>query len=298
MRRHLRTLIIVAGALVLVLVIATLGYAFTRDGGPHTPKFPGRIAVRDGCGVQHMYLDGSDKRTMCLQSVFDDLSVSRNGQKLAWDTKGGTGILFSGVDGSDPINAPVPAGFNAAPSLSPDGEKIVFLHSPHDDGRYDIWITSLTRSDAEQLTNIRSVSDVAWSPTGDWIAFVQNWSEETEEGQISLIRPNGDDAQTIDIDGDAPDWSPDGKHLVYVHQGSLWVVDSDGEDAQELIPNGHAPAWSRDGEMIAFMRTEKCSRNVCPERLMRAFSSGAEPQPVGPVYPGERRVVWLPDPFE
>jgi len=298
MRRHLRTIILVAGCLVLLLVVATLGYAFTRGGGTDMPKFAGRIAVRDGCGVQHMYPDDTDKRMLCLQDVFDQVSVSRNGEKLAWDTKAGTAVIVSGLDGQNPVNAPVPLGSNADPSLAPDGDKVAFLHSPKNDGKYDIWTTSITVSDAEQLTSTRNVSDIAWSPDDKWIAYVQNWSEDTEEGQLSLVRPNGDDAHPLNVDGDAPDWSPDGKQLVYVHERSLWVVDSDGTDAHQLVPNGHAPAYSRDGKLIGFLRTEKCSRNLCPEHLMIALSSGAEPREVGPVYRDERHVVWFPDPFE
>ena len=47
--------------------------------------------------------------------------------------------------------------------------------------------------------------------------------------------------------------------------------------------------------MIAFTRTEKCSRNICPERLMLGFANGTDVHAVGPTYPDERRVVWLPD---
>jgi len=75
MKRHVTILIIVVGCLVLALDVVTLGYAFTRGGGFQLAKFPGRIAVRDGCGLQHMWLDGTDRRTMCLQNVFDDVSV-------------------------------------------------------------------------------------------------------------------------------------------------------------------------------------------------------------------------------
>jgi Tol biopolymer transport system component len=298
MSRHLRTLIIVAGCLVLALDIATLGYAFTRGGGPHMPRYPGRIAVRDGCGVEHMFFDGDDRKMMCLQDIFDELSVSRNGEKLAWDTRQASAIMVAGVDGENAVNAPLPLGTNVAPTLAPDGDKVAFLHSSHNDGNYDIWVTEITVSNAEQLTNTRNVSDVVWSPTGDWLAYIQNWSDETQEGQLSLVRPNGEDAHTLVVNGDSPDWSPDGKHLVYVHKGSLWVVDADGTGAHELVPNGHAPAWSRDGELIAFLRTEKCARNLCPERLMLAFANGSDPHEVGPVYRDERRVVWLPDPFE
>jgi Tol biopolymer transport system component len=193
-------------------------------------RHPGRIAVRDGCGLEHMFFDGSDRRMLCLEDVFDSASFSRNGEKLAWDTKS-IAILVSGVDAFNPITAPVPPGTNASPSLAPDGEEVAFLHSPRNDGKYDIWITSVTKPNAELVTNTSNVSDVAWSPTGDWLAYVQNWSDETLEGQLSLVRPNGDDPHTVIRSGDAPDWSPDGKKLVYVHNGSIWTVSSDGRAA-------------------------------------------------------------------
>src|SRR5262245_10620986 len=297
MSRRARTLIIVGACVVLAFVAAALGYALTRDDGPHKPRYPGRIAVREGCGLRHTFFDGSDPKTMCLPGVFDTVSVSRNGKKLAWDTTGGMAIMLSEVDGSSPVNIPVPLGSNTAPSLAPDGKKIAFLHSARDDGNYDVWVTSTTTADAEQLTNTRNVSDVVWSPTGEWLAYVQNWSEDTLEGQISLVRPNGDDPHTV-VDGDAPDWSPDGKKLVYVHNGSIWTVDADGSNADRIIPNAHSPAWSRDGQMIAFMRTEKCGRNLCPEHAYFAFANGTQPTRVGPAYATDRQIVWLPDPFE
>jgi Tol biopolymer transport system component len=132
------------------------------------------------------------------------------------------------------------------------------------------------------VTNTSNVSDVAWSPTGDWLAYVQNWSDETLEGQLSLIRPNGDDPHIVVRSGDAPDWSP----------------DSVGTGAQLLIRDSHSPAWSRDGELIIFMRPEKCGRSICPEHVYLAFADGSNPHEVGPAYSDERRLAWLPDPYE
>jgi Tol biopolymer transport system component len=297
MSRRVRILIVVAGCVVLAAVAAALGFAFARDDGPHKPRYPGRIAVRYGCGLKHMFFDGKDRQELCLNDVFDTVSVSRNGDKIAWDTKAGAAILVANADGFNPVAVPVPPGWNSAPTLSPDGTKVAFLHSPQNDGRYDIWVTSVAVSNAEQETTTHNISDVAWSPTGDWLAYVRNWSDNTLEGQISLIRPNGDDAHTL-VPGDAPDWSPDGKQLVYVHNGSIWTVNADGKNPHLLIPNGHSPAWSRDGELIVFMRAEKCARSMCPERTYLAFANGTDPHPVGPTYPSERQVVWLPDPFE
>ncbi len=50
MSRHLRTLILLAGCLVLALDVVTLGYAFTRGGGTHLEKLGlkgARIAKQD-----------------------------------------------------------------------------------------------------------------------------------------------------------------------------------------------------------------------------------------------------------
>ena len=154
-----------------------------------------------------------------------------------------------------------------------------------------------TRTTPSRSRTRRNVSAVSWSPDGDWLAYVQNWSDETLEGQISLVRPDGDDAQTL-VEGDAPEWAPDGKQLAYVHDGDIWTIGSDGKDAKRIIRNGHVPAWSRDGKQIAFMRAERCPRAVCRERVFVAFTDGHGLRQVGPAVPGERTVLWLRDPFE
>jgi hypothetical protein len=134
--RHVRILIVVAGGVVLAAVVAAIGFAFTRDDGPHKPRYPGRIAVRYGCGLKHMFFDGKDQRELCLEDVFDAVSVSRNGDKIAWDTKAGTTIMVANSDGFNPVGVQVPPGSNTGPTLSPDGTKVAFLHSPQNDGTY------------------------------------------------------------------------------------------------------------------------------------------------------------------
>ena len=283
-------------ALATIAAVVAVGIAIAQD-DESAPSLPGRIAVRGGCGLKHFWQDGTDQRELCLSDAWDAVSLSWNGDKLAWDTRN-QGIRVGDDEGKGEITLTAPAGANYAPSLSPDAKRAAFLHSARDDGRYDIWVADAGGAEnAEQVTNTRNISDVSWSPKDDWLAYVQNWSDETLEGQISLVRPDGEDAHTI-VRGDAPEWAPDGKQLVYVHNGSIWTIGSDGEGAKMIIPNGHSPAWSRDGKQIAFMRAERCAKAVCPERVFHAFIDGAGAEQVGPRFPEERIVLWLPDPQE
>src|SRR5205807_4731657 len=129
------------------------------------------------------------------------VSVSGDGKTLAWDTK--SNIVVAQASGANQQLPPLPAGANAEPSLSPDGRTLAFLHSPRDDGRYDLWTSSTTLDNAEQLTSTRDLSTDAWSPGGDWIAFVRGWSEQTLEGDIYVIHPDGTGECKV-ARGDAP----------------------------------------------------------------------------------------------
>jgi Tol biopolymer transport system component len=297
MTKKRRNLFLVAGLVALVAVGAAVAVGIALGGDEdHKPRYPGRIAVRDGCGLVHFFQDSSDQRTLCLTGIWDAVSLSWNGKKLAWDT-GAAGLRIADEIGENEYTLSVPQGANFGPSLSPDGKRVAFLHSARDDGRYDIWVGDVDANNAEQITNTRNVTDVVWSPKGDWLAYVHDWSDETLEGQISLVRPDGDGDKTL-VGGDTPEWAPDGKHLVYVHNRSIWTVGSDGQDAKRIIPNGHSPAWSRDGDQIAFMRAERCAEPPCEEHVFLAFTDGQAVRQIGPAFPEERAVLWLRDPFE
>lgn len=295
MKRDRRTVLVLSGAVLLGVVAAAVAFAVTRGGDDGLPKYPGRIAVRDGCGLHHTFANGDDPQELCLPSVWAAVSVSWDGKRVAWDT--GNGISNANSDGFNPVPIPVPPGANFDPSLSPKADKVAFLHSPRDDGRYDLWVGSTSIDNAEQLTTTRDVSSVAWSPAGDWIAYVKGWSEATLEGEINLIRPSGED-ETLLTRGDSPSWAPDGSRLAFAHAGGIWTIGADGSDARMVIGNGESPAWSRDGELIAFMREVPCDEPVCKERVFVVGATGGEADAIGQTFAGPLSPVWLPDPFE
>ncbi|MEP6909896.1 MAG: hypothetical protein ABI896_05620 [Actinomycetota bacterium] len=294
MKLDRRIVLLVAAVVLAAIVAASIVYAVGRDDSD-LPRYPGRVAVRAVCGLRHTFFNGDDPETTCLPKVWAAVSVSWNGRRVAWDT--GSGIYIANADGFNPTGVPVPPGANFDPSLSPDAGKVAFLHSSRDDGHYDLWVGSTSIDNAEQLTTTRDVSTVVWSPTGDWIAYVKGLTDQTLDGDIVLIHPDGTDGHKL-TRGDSPTWSPRGDQLAFAHEGNIWTIDEDGSDARMVIENGESPAWSRDGKLIAFMREVPCEKPVCNERVFVAGAAGEKAQGIGPSLAGPRSPIWLRDPFE
>ena len=133
----------------------------------------------------------------------------------------------------------VPCGFDAGaglrcvgvhtPAFSPDGKKIAFAYSLVDKRYADsfnvnqgIWIVDRDGTDARQLTQL--------TPGSSW--------------------------------DDEPQWSPDGKRLVFLRvdlakeKDALFTVDVDDGELVQVTPwdlnAGNDPDWSPDGKWIVF----------------------------------------------
>jgi Tol biopolymer transport system component len=103
-------------------------------------------------------------------------------------------------------------------------------------------------------------------PTSAAIRPDEAWITYSWDG-IEVSRPDGTDQHALQpaIAGDPghPDWSPDGRRIVFVvteqeADEALWIMGSDGSDAHEIVPPGCCgqdhPYWSPDGTSIAFTR--------------------------------------------
>jgi len=128
-------------------------------------------------------------------------------------------------------------------------------------------------SEITRLTNIEErVNQPAWSPDGQWIAYVQRFDGFNLE---IMVMPFGDDltentvsssvriTHTGALDAE-PDWSPDGSKIVFTSNRSgdmhIWVMAPNGSGRTQLSQNHNnggqvwnsSPKWSPDGKEIIY----------------------------------------------
>ena len=101
------------------------------------------------------------------------------------------------------------------PSVSPDGEEMVYLSDSG--GHGNLWIAKTDGSAPRQLTFERdptvAVGVPVWSPAGDYIVFVV-----TQQGRTAqwIIHPDGSGLRQLIPAGVTSYWSADGRWLYYV----------------------------------------------------------------------------------
>ncbi len=107
---------------------------------------------------------------------------------------------------------------NLSPAWSPDGSQIVFVSDR--DGHPQIFVMDSDGSNEHRIsfTGFYNVSP-SWSPRGDAIAYV--CMNERHRPKICLTTPTGDRSLQLTHGSgqdDSPDWSPDGRTIIFTHQ--------------------------------------------------------------------------------
>jgi TolB protein len=100
----------------------------------------------------------------------------------------------------------------------------------------------------------RDSYDPAWSPTGEWIAFV---SSNPGNDEIYRITPDGSVVERLTNNNwewdKHPTWSPDGSQIVFfsnrdVGRPQLWIMNANGSGQRNLLSSDDEdlyPVWTR-----------------------------------------------------
>lgn len=180
----------------------------------------------------------------------------------------------------------------ADPSWAPDGTEYafgnvdgIFVANAHGDVLHP-----LDTPDSGELRY-----DPAWSPTGNWIAFVTGYYGQ----RIELVSPDGQRSMGvpgtsggIESETSSPTWAPDGAHLDYVFEVSdpsrgpngIYSIGIDGSDRHLVVQDGEDPALSPDGSRLAYVKVTWQAPYGNRRDLFVANADGSE----------ERRLTWTP----
>lgn len=162
-------------------------------------------------------------------------------------------LIVMSRDGTVQRKMAAPTGtINVSPSIAPDGNQFAFCSNRA--GGPQIYISDLSGGPAKRVSFVNSnyCTSPAWSPKGDRIAFVCR----ADGGfQIFVANPDGSNAMQLTSGGDNedPDWSPDGRYLVFAstmgRRGgpfAIALMRDDGSNVRQLS-NGRSgdfePSW-------------------------------------------------------
>jgi Tol biopolymer transport system component len=311
-RRHFRRRAEIVG-LVTVVLAGTVGGTFAlarvfRSGPTHrTPAARtvrnGKIAfVSDRDGNNEIYVmdaDGTNARNL-THSIRDDHAPawSPDGTKIAFasNSEESTDIYVMNSDGSDVIRLTKGPPIDDSPAWSPDGTWIAFSRSvvgsdPQVNG--ELWVMRADGSDQRPITpageSVDPDSHPSWSPDGTAIAFASLTALPVSGCPsnapcpaaaivgLQVIHPDGSGRKVIanpPFGARRPNWSPDGRSIVFEGDGTLYLVRSDGshmrplsEVSGALTPSypgygDSSPVWSPDGRRIGFVTDRDRNQEV------------------------------------
>jgi TolB protein len=186
-----------------------------------------------------------------------------------------TALFVANADGSGERELLPPTGLDYSPSLSADGQWIVFTSERN--GSADLFRVHPDGSGLDRLTDDPAYDDqAALSPDGSTVAFVS--TRRTGRAHIWLLDVATRATRQLTADSGSdfrPSWSPDGQWVAFSsdrdsHPGDLpgrwehlqstrlFIVRRDGTALRALTPAGGfagTPKWSADGKRIVFYET-------------------------------------------
>jgi Tol biopolymer transport system component len=247
------------------------------------------VRAGDSSNVFSVEPDGTDARQLTSGAgnhLCAAYSADRSLIAYCADSSGTFEIWTMHPDGSAQTQLTHLGGRSLFPDFSRDGKKIAYGGTQGDDPNTEVYVVDAARGEHPvALTSCKGLKPgcsndfPAWSPDDQHIVYIHtddfDENENAVNAQVWVMDADGKHPHPLtsgsEIKDQVPDWSPDGKHIVYASNAGpnegIWVMDADGSDQVQLTgckagePSPCAagadfgPVWSPDGTQIAFLRS-------------------------------------------
>lgn len=186
------------------------------------------VTIHEGSGSD-LWLADCDRGTLArltFEAHNIEPTFAPNGKHVAFASSrsGPYNLFWVATDGTGTVERLLDSPRNQYPeSWSPDGTTLAITELSPETGS-DIWVLSTKTKEARPFLRTRFDEEgAAFAPGGGLLAYVSN---ETNRREV-FVRPFPEAAPKWQIStagGDAPFWSPDGREVFYVWEGSLWAA--------------------------------------------------------------------------
>ncbi len=143
--------------------------------------------------------------------------------------------------------------------------KIVFIRFKPaaftEEDKTEIFTIKPNGQDEERITkNARMELFPSWSQDGKKIlCAIDELGTEivTNKEEIILIDSSTKKEKSLSINSGAPNFSPNGKKIVFIRDGNLWIMDDDGDNQKKITKFSEDSSlgnacWSTDGKTLIF----------------------------------------------
>jgi len=228
--------------------------------------------VRQIAAGQDGVLSPSQKRVAFVRDVDPCIPQPEGGCRSAPD------LLTANLDGTDERLVAHSADdvSRSRPDWSPDGTRIAFFLSGSD-ARGLAWVNR----DGSQLETLDELGGPGtFSPDGKRIAYVR-------AGDVYVMNMSSRTVMAVTSEGQAstspPDWSPDGRQILYAGDTNLFLVDAKGGPSVGLgqwsiaLTSLATPVYSPAGRQIAFAALDISAlpQGEAVARIYRVDSDGS-----------------------
>ena len=150
-------------------------------------------------------------------------------------------------------------GDNMSPAVSPDGRRLALIISKG--GSPNLYVCDLDGGNLKQLSKSKEGdSSPCWSPDSRTICF---GSRQSGVQQLYTVAADGGEPRRLSVTGarspSEPDWSPDGKYIVFtatMGNFRIFVAPMDGPlrgKAEEIV-EGEDPVWAPNSRAVMFVK--------------------------------------------